>query len=684
MPSIGPGVRLGEYRILSHLRSGSTGEFWLALAPHLDGRIVAIKVIQPWKRQRRPDYLDALRRKVALLARLDHPGLPSIYEVAHTERHDYVVMEYVAGRTLEELRGGPVPPPLFTIAVLVQVCDVLGYLKAQLLTPEDEQLRRHQFLSPRKLVVSLSGRVQLLGMGLAQVNAQLQDIPSHARFAKFAYTAPEHLRPGSDLTRSDSYGMGAVLYSLLTAVEPFAGAQSLYNLIQRIQEGNPRPVAQLNPEALAPLREIVAQAMSVRPEQRPDRAAVHAMLRQARVVLPEPEGTAALRSYVAAMFPGAPVLDGLLAGLRSLDPPAVGVQIATETAPVVPTEGSAFPDAATCSSEAPGAPSAPSAAELAPPNGPASGTASDTHEPAAEPSTPSGVEPAQPGVAEATDLVRETHGPVGDVFAGQPSRAAGKDPDLYSSDSRMAPRDIFASRSGRAPAEEPGPDIFSPPTRAPAADIFAAQAARVPPVDTLARSDPFAAAGRPSRDSDAFATQPSRGAPGAAATGSDPFAAPRDVALARPQRELAAVGSRADPFAQRGQRLTAATGVPVREGGVFASQDRRPPASSGGDPFAARTVPRDELPRWPALQAPRPPRGQPEPPREERPAAEPRPEEDRPPSEAALCFDRGLLALRNGNMIEALRLWTEAVELEPGNRIYQVNLQRLRTIGERR
>jgi hypothetical protein len=408
--------------------------------------------------------------------------------------------------------------------------------------------------------------------------------------------------------------------------------------------------------------------MRLGPEQRPDRAAVRVLLRRARAAVPEPEGTAALRSYVAAMFPGAPVLDGLLTAMRDyLGAPEAASEIATATA----TSPALSPAAATaaCASEAASAaPAAEPEESSAPPAAPV----------AAEPEAPTLPAPAPLGVPGAASPASPTHVTTAAIFASQPARA-GKEPDLYSAGSPVRHRDIFASRGARPPEAEPGRDIFAPPPRAAGADIFASPA-RAGSVEGT-KSDPFSATGR-TPNANAFATQ-NRAVSAGAPSGSDPFAAARENAVAQPDRDLLPASSGADPFARRGNRPTGATGVPAREGDVFA-QDRRPPASVGGDPFAARTAVKDELPRWPALQAPRPsPRGRAEP-REERARPEPRPEEDRPPSESALRFDAGLLALRNGNMTEALRLWSEAVELDPGNRTYQVNLQRLRTIGEKR
>jgi serine/threonine protein kinase len=102
------GATISHYQIIEKLGQGGMGEVYLAIDTHLD-RKVALKFLSRALRDD-PSAKKRLLREAKSAANLDHPFICKIYEAAESHDHDYIVMEYVEGRTLRDrLSDGPLP-----------------------------------------------------------------------------------------------------------------------------------------------------------------------------------------------------------------------------------------------------------------------------------------------------------------------------------------------------------------------------------------------------------------------------------------------------------------------------------------------------------------------------------------------------------------------------------------------
>ncbi|MEZ4423520.1 MAG: protein kinase [Gemmatimonadota bacterium] len=230
------GVRIGPYRVLGELGRGGMGT--VVLAERADGEYeasVAIKLVQsgiPGDELSR-----RFRAERQILARLVHPHIARLLDGGTTERGvPYVVMEYVEGHPIDayadQLRLGLRE----RVQLFLGVCAAVQHAH--------EQGVVHRDLKPANILVDASGAPKLLDFGIAKVldDAEGGDVTrTVARRLTPEYASPEQVRGESVGPATDVYGLGAVLYRLLTGAAPRAGVGTSLLELERAWESGPPP-----------------------------------------------------------------------------------------------------------------------------------------------------------------------------------------------------------------------------------------------------------------------------------------------------------------------------------------------------------------------------------------------------------------------------------------------------------
>jgi serine/threonine-protein kinase len=153
------GSRLGPYEILAPLGAGAMGEVYRARDTQL-GREVAIKTISPAlasNEDRKRRFLVEARAASAL----NHPGIVTIHDVSRSGDIDYIVMEYVRGRTLDRVIGHQGIGVQEAIRYAIQIADALARAHAAHIV--------HRDLKPGNIMVADDGQVKILDFGLAKL-----------------------------------------------------------------------------------------------------------------------------------------------------------------------------------------------------------------------------------------------------------------------------------------------------------------------------------------------------------------------------------------------------------------------------------------------------------------------------------------------------------------------------------
>jgi serine/threonine protein kinase len=210
------GDRLGPYEIVGTLGAGGMGEVYRARDTRL-GREVAIKVL-PAERMadegRRRRFVQEARAASAL----NHPNIVTIHEIETVGDVDFIVMEYVAGQTLDSVIPKHGMPRTEALRVAIPIADALAAAHAKGIV--------HRDLKPANVAVTREGVVKVLDFGVAKLLWQdvddtggtlatasaAQTGPGAIR-GTAAYMSPEQATGGKVDSRSDVFSFGAVLYS---------------------------------------------------------------------------------------------------------------------------------------------------------------------------------------------------------------------------------------------------------------------------------------------------------------------------------------------------------------------------------------------------------------------------------------------------------------------------------------
>ena len=254
--------RLGNYELRRQLGEGGMAQVYLARDVRL-GREVAVKVLNR-NLADRPGFRDRFMREARVAAGLDHPNIVPLFDFGDTEAL-FLVMPFVSGGSLQDLLPRAPLPIGEVVTYGSQIADALEYAHHRKVV--------HRDVKPANMLIHADGRLMLSDFGLAKiVNAtqKLQAPRNRPDAGTPEYMAPEQVVGSSD-SRSDIYGLGVVLYLLLTGRLPFSGSTS-HEVMQAHLHKDPRPVRAYNPNVPAAMEAVVMRAMAKQPADRFQRA----------------------------------------------------------------------------------------------------------------------------------------------------------------------------------------------------------------------------------------------------------------------------------------------------------------------------------------------------------------------------------------------------------------------------
>jgi serine/threonine protein kinase len=216
-------------------------------------------------------------REARILARLEHPGAPVLYDFGTYEQRMFQVMQFIEGVTVADLLNeyGPLPVP-WAAAIAAQACAVLTAAHALSIC--------HRDLKPTNLMLCPDGSVKVLDFGLAMLREA--DGVQFTRVGQIlgtpAYMSPEQIQRGVADNKSDLYALGCVLYEMLTGGQLFTGPTEYAVFDKQVKERPPRV-----PNVPAELDRLIAELLEKDPRDRPDDAcALYDRLQSFAVDLP--------------------------------------------------------------------------------------------------------------------------------------------------------------------------------------------------------------------------------------------------------------------------------------------------------------------------------------------------------------------------------------------------------------
>jgi serine/threonine protein kinase/Tfp pilus assembly protein PilF len=251
---------LGDYELLEEVGRGGQGVVFRARQKSLN-RTVALKVISlgQWASKA---HLKRFRLEAEAAARLEHPGIVPIHEVGERDGQCYFSMKFVEGGQLDEVvRRAPMSIRQ-AVELIVKVARIVHYAH--------EHGILHRDIKPGNILLDAKGEPHLTDFGLARLVESESNVTHTLEvLGTPSYMAPEQAVGNNAAVSShtDVYGLGAVLYQLLTGQPPFAGGTT-YETIKLLLDTEPRQPRLLNPKIDRDLSTICLKCLEKDPKRR--------------------------------------------------------------------------------------------------------------------------------------------------------------------------------------------------------------------------------------------------------------------------------------------------------------------------------------------------------------------------------------------------------------------------------
>ena len=318
-PTLYDGIRmLGKYQLIEILGKGGMGEVWKAKDGF--GNIVAVKTLLSQGRSRSKSVLQFLR-EAKIMSKLQHKNICRIFEVGELDNIPYIVMEYIEGTPLSQvltqvsgvtgslansesvtlrlpqkpekipvgyiennstlstnLSTGTLPPvkkpPLAVLpggyihwkqalTLTQKLCAAIGFAHAHGII--------HRDIKPQNIMIRPDGEPVLMDFGVAKMADHPETGPNEKKqvFGTLEYMAPEQVHAKrEDDSRVDIYGLGAVLYQILTGQKHFKASKNIISDLKRLQNYLPKPPRSHNKSIPTDLNFITLKALAPHPSHR--------------------------------------------------------------------------------------------------------------------------------------------------------------------------------------------------------------------------------------------------------------------------------------------------------------------------------------------------------------------------------------------------------------------------------
>lgn len=272
---LAPGTRIGPYEILGELGAGGMGVVYKARDTRLE-RIVAIKLLATenlnQKESKRAESKLRFAQEARAASALNNPHIVTIHDIAAEAGQDFLVMEYVDGRTLAELIAARSLRLPEVLRISIQMADALAAAHAAGIV--------HRDLKPGNVMVNAQGQVKVLDFGLAKLTGNEGALSGAAEGAVEAtrtmaeqahtgeetivgsvpYMSPEQAEGKRVDARSDIFAFGAVLYEMVTGQRAFHG-ESRISTLAAVLHKDPPSVIQLKAATPPELDRIITRCL---------------------------------------------------------------------------------------------------------------------------------------------------------------------------------------------------------------------------------------------------------------------------------------------------------------------------------------------------------------------------------------------------------------------------------------
>lgn len=222
------GKQIHSYRIDEHISEGGMGNVFLATHVNLN-RKVAIKALNP-ALAKNQEIRERFKNEAATLSQLQHPNIVQLFDYIEEDDEAYLVMEYVAGKTLDEYIEtvtGPIPEEK-TIKLFVDILEAVAYAHSKNIV--------HRDIKPSNFIITDDEKVKILDFGIAKIVGDTSNklTKTGAKVGTVLYMSPEQVKGEKVNKSTDIYSLGVLLFQLITGKCPYDENSTEFDIYTKI------------------------------------------------------------------------------------------------------------------------------------------------------------------------------------------------------------------------------------------------------------------------------------------------------------------------------------------------------------------------------------------------------------------------------------------------------------------
>ncbi len=325
------GESFGKYQLLKRIAQGGMGEVFLARQQGIEGfeKLLVIKTLLPHLTNQ-ASFIQMFLDEARLAARLAHPNVVQIYDLGSVDDTFYIAMEYVHGHELRQVwkqvaSNRETFPIALGCRIAAEAAAGLGY--AHRMTNSDGAPLGlvHRDVSPHNLLVTFDGGVKVIDFGVAKAVGRVSSTAGGGLKGKYAYMSPEQVDGEEIDARSDIFGLGTVLWELITGSRLFK-RDSDVKIMRAVSDCEVVAPSVKNPAVPQGLDAIVLKALAQNREQRyPTMEAFALELEEWLTSTRNSASNAHLGAFMRHQFAEALAREGTKGPLWDVDPAATGL-----------------------------------------------------------------------------------------------------------------------------------------------------------------------------------------------------------------------------------------------------------------------------------------------------------------------------------------------------------------------
>jgi serine/threonine-protein kinase len=253
--------KIGRFNLIEEIGEGAMSIVYKAFDPEIN-RTLAIKLLRG-EVASDPEYRYRFLQEAKAAGKLTHPNIVTIFDVGEAEQGPYIAMEFLEGRTLEQMMEDNTPISVREVVVYgIQLAEALDYSHNRGIV--------HRDVKPGNIISPDDGHtIRITDFGIAHIESPNKEHRTRmgAVLGTPQYMSPEQVEGFPVDGRSDLFSLGVILYQLITGEKPFV-SETLTSLLMKIVQEDPAPIDDKSGAIPQSLTKIVQKLLNKKPEQR--------------------------------------------------------------------------------------------------------------------------------------------------------------------------------------------------------------------------------------------------------------------------------------------------------------------------------------------------------------------------------------------------------------------------------